>query len=69
MIAKLRETRERVRERIRVREIALPHRLQRMRRLRILLEQESWKIECGFDRIEIIAEMHAPDLDTSTYGF
>ena len=33
-----------------------------MRRLRMLEEQEAWKREAGFDRIEIIAEMHAQRL-------
>ena len=49
-------------ERIRVRQLAASHRLERMRRLRMLEEQEAWKREGGFDRIEIIPEMHAQRL-------
>ena len=48
-----------LRERIRVRELASTHRLERMRCLRMLEEQKPWKREASFDRIEIIAEMHA----------
>ena len=33
------------------------HRLGRIRRLRMLQEQKTWKREAGFDRIEITAEM------------
>ena len=41
MIAEIMATRERVHERIRVRELAASHRLERMRRLRMLEEQEA----------------------------
>ena len=44
---------------IRVRELAVKLRLECMRRLRMLEEQEAWKRVAGFDRIEIIAEMDA----------
>ena len=44
---------------IRVRELALTHRLDQMQRLRMLEEQEAWTREAGFDRLEIIAQMHA----------
>ena len=46
-----------LRERIRVRELASTHRLERM-----LEEQEAWKRKAGFDRIKIIAEIHAQRL-------
>ena len=39
------------------RELAVTHRLERLRRLRMLEEQKAWKRETGFDRIEIIVEM------------
>ena len=46
-----------------MRELAATHRLERMRRLRILEEQEAWKREAGFDRIEIIAQINTQRLD------
>ena len=52
----------RLRECIRVRELATTHILERMRRLRKLEEKKAWKREAGFDRIEIIAEMDAQRL-------
>ena len=61
-IAELAATSWRVHEHIRVRELALSHRLERMQCLRMLEEQKAWKREGGFDRIEIIAEMHAQRL-------
>ena len=57
MIAELEAINWNLRERIRVRELAATHRLERMRRLRMLEEQEAWKREPGFDRVEIIAQM------------
>ena len=57
MIAEVEATSWRLRECIRVRELAATHRFERMRRLRMLEEQEAWKREAGFDQIEIIAEM------------
>ena len=57
MMKKIEATRWRLRECIRVRELAAAHRQERMRRLRMLEEQKAWKQEAGFDRIEIIAEM------------
>ena len=48
-----------LREHIRVRELAATHILEQMRRLRMLEEQQAWKREAGFDRIEIIDEMRA----------
>ena len=43
-----------------MRELAAAHRLERMRRLGMMLEeQEAWKREAGFDRIQIIAQMDA----------
>ena len=47
----------RLRECIRGRELAVTHRLERMRRLRMLEEQKAWKREAGFGRIENIVEM------------
>ena len=47
----------RLRQFVRVRELAATHRLERMRYLRMLKEQKAWKREADFDRIEIIAEM------------
>ena len=35
------------------------HRLEQMRCSRVLEEQKAWKREADFDRIEIIAEIHA----------
>ena len=48
-----------VRELVQVTELASSHRLEKMRRVRMLEMQEAWKREGCFDRIEIIAEMHA----------
>ena len=59
MIANVEATRWRLRECIRVRELAATHRLGRMRRLRMPEEQKAWNREAGFDRIEITAEMDA----------
>ena len=47
----------RLRETIRVRELAATHRLGQMRRFLMLQEQKTWKQEFGFDRIETAAEM------------
>ena len=58
-------TSRRLRECIRVRELATAHRLGQMRRLRILEEQKAWKREVGFDRIETAAEMGAQRFCTS----
>ena len=55
----------RLRETIRVREIAATHRLGQMRRLLMLGEQKAWKREVGFDRIETAAEMDAQRFRTS----
>ena len=62
MIRDLKATCWRLRECTRARELAATHRLERMRRLRMLEEQKAWKTEAGFDRIEIIAEMRAQHL-------
>ena len=58
MVADLAITRGRVRKLIRVRELAASHKLEKMRRVRMLEKQAAWKREDGFDRIEVIAEMH-----------
>ena len=48
-----------LRETIRVRELAATHRLEKMRRLRMLEEQKAWKREAGFDYTDTAAEMDA----------
>ena len=55
----------RLRECIRVKELAATHRLEQMRRLRILEEQKAWKQEIGFDRIETADETDAQRFRTS----
>ena len=56
----------RLRETIRVRELAATHRLGQMRRLLMLEEQKkAWKREFGFDRIETAAEMDEKCFRTS----
>ena len=59
MTAEVEATSWRLRECIRVRELAATHRLERVRRLRMLEEQEAWKREVDFDGIKVIAEMYA----------
>ena len=49
MIAEVGATSWRLRECVRVRELAATQRLERMRRLWMLVEQEVWKREAGFD--------------------
>ena len=57
MIAEVEATSWRLRETIRVRELAAMHRLGQMRRSLMLEEQKVRKREFGFDRIETAAEM------------
>ena len=57
MIAEVEATSWRLCECIRVKELAATHRLEQIRRLRMLEKQKAWKRETGFDRIEIIAEV------------
>ena len=59
IIAEVEATSWRLREMIRVRELAATHRLGQMRRFRILKEQKVWKREVGFDYIDTAAEMDA----------
>ena len=59
MMREIESTCWRLRECIRVRELAATHRLERMRRLRMLEEQKKRNREAGSDRTEIIAEMRA----------
>ena len=59
IIAEVGATNWRLRECIWMRELAATHRLELMLRLRMLEEQEAWKRETGFDRIEIIAQIDA----------
>ena len=57
MIEKVEVTSWHLRECIRVRELAVTHRLGRMHCLRMLKKQKAWKQEASFDRIETTAEM------------
>ena len=65
MIAEVEATSWRLRETVRVRELAATHRLGQMRRLLMLEEQKVWKREFSFDRIETAAEMDAQRFRTS----
>ena len=56
----------RIRETIRVRELAATRRLGQIRRSLILEEHKIWKREFGFDRIETAAEMGETCSRTST---
>ena len=56
----------RLRETIRVRELAATHRLGQMRRLLMHEKQKTWKREFGFDRIETVAEIDVKRSYTST---
>ena len=58
IIAEAEATSWRLREMIRVRELAATHRLGQMHRLR-MLEQKAWKREAGIDYIDTTAEMDA----------
>ena len=66
MIEDVEATIWRIRETIRVRELAATHRLGQMRRLLMLEEHNTWKREFGFDRIETAAEMDEKRSRTST---
>ena len=77
IIAEIEATNWFLREFIRVRELAVMHRLGRMRRLRMLEEQKARKRETGFDRIETIdkmseqhflASLHSEPLYTKLYN-
>ena len=59
MIAEVEATSWRLRETIRVRELAATHPLGQMLHLRMLEEQRAWKREAGSDYIETAAEMDA----------
>ena len=65
MIAEVEATNWRLRETIRVRELAATHRLGQMRRLLMLEEQKAWKREFGFDCIETADEMDEKRFRTS----
>ena len=58
MVSELAITRGRVRKLVRVRELAASHKLEQLRRVRMLEKQAVWKKEGGFDSIEVIAEIH-----------
>ena len=64
MIAEVEATSGRLRETIRVRELAATHRL-RQPRLLMLEEQKAWKRESGFGRIETAAEIDEKRFRTS----
>ena len=55
----------RLRESIRVRELAATHRLGQIRRFLMLEEKKTWKREFGFNRIETAAEMDEKSFRTS----
>ena len=59
IIAEVEATSWRLREYIRVTELAAMRRLGQMRRLRMLEEQKAWKREADFDYIDTAAEMDA----------
>ena len=56
IITEVQATRWRLRQSIQVRELAAMHRLGQMGRLR-MLEEQKWKPEAAFDRIDITAEI------------
>ena len=65
MIAEVEATSWRLRETIRVGELAATHRVGQMRRLLMLEKQKAWKREVDFHRIEAAAEMDAQRFRTS----
>ena len=65
MIAEVEATSWRLREYIRVSELAATHRLGQRRRLRMLEEQEAWKREAAFDYIDTATEMDAQRFRTN----
>ena len=69
MIAKLKATRGRVRELTLDGELASSHEVEQMQHVRMLEKQAAWKSEAGFDRIDIIAEMHEQTLRPRHAGF
>ena len=69
IIAEVEATSWRLRETIRVRELAATHRLGQMRRLLILEEKNAWKQEFGFDRIKMAAEMDEKRFRTSLVSY
>ena len=58
-----------MREFIWYRELALSHKLEQMRRVRMLEKQAAWKEDGCFDSIDIIAEMHEQTLRRLHAGF
>ena len=62
MVADLAIIRGRVYKLIRVRELAASHRLEQLRSVRMLEQRTTCMRENGFDRIEVIAEMHEETL-------
>ena len=65
IIAEVEATSWRLREFIRVSELAATHRLGQRRRLRMLEEQEAWKREAAFDYIDTATEMDAQRFRTN----
>ena len=66
MIAEIEATSWRLRETIRVRELAATHRLGQMHRLLMHEKHKTWKLKFGFDRMETAAEMDEKSSHTST---
>ena len=58
MEANLAIRRGRVCKRIRIRELAASHVIERLQSLRMLKQRATWMRENSFDRIDVIAEMH-----------
>ena len=59
IVAEVEATSWRLREWIRIRELAATHRLGQIRCLRMIEEQKAWKREAGFDYIDTAAEIDA----------
>ena len=65
IIAEVQATSWRLRECNRIRELAETHRLEQMRRLRMLEEKKAWKREAGFDHIETAVKIDAQHCRTN----
>ena len=69
MMEDLAATHWRGHELIRVRELAPSHKIEQMRRVRMLEKQAAWKREGGLNRIEIVAGLHGQTLIRLHAGF
>ena len=69
MVPELAITGRRLSKLIRARELAASHKLEKIRRVRMLGKKPVWKRKGGFDRIEIIAEIHEQTLRRLHEGF